>query len=125
MAQHYAVIKQEDKWSRHGGKVTEITMAGLKDRQCYTTWVDPLNMNSRYWSHITRTPQHGFILTGLKKKKVQGRDDVLNADSKPIIAWEHDNIDEMIEIVMDEWRRQDGVSKPPSFADFFQGEQDA
>jgi hypothetical protein len=50
---------------------------------------------------------------------------VLNADSKPVIAWEHDNIDEMIEIVMDEWRRQDGKGKPPSFADFFQGEQDA
>jgi hypothetical protein len=122
MAQHYAVIKQEKKWSRHGGHVTEITMVGLNDRLPYTTWIDPMNMNSKYWQHITRTPEHGFILTGLKKKKVKDRDDVINADSKPIISWEHHSQDEMIEVIMDEWRRQDGLGQPPSFHDFFRGE---
>lgn len=122
MAKHYAVIKQDSKWSKHGGQVTEITLVGLHDRRCYTTWIDPLNMNSKYWTHITRTPEHGFILTGLKVKRMVDRDDVVNADSKPIIAWEHSNLDEMIDIVMDEWRRQDGINKPPSFNDFFQGE---
>ena len=122
MAQHYAVIKQEKRWSKHGGHVTEITMVGLHDRLPYTTWIDPMNMNSKYWQHILRTPQHGFILTGLKRKKMQDRDDVVNADSKPIIAWEHASQDEMIEVIMEEWRRQDGVGQPPKFSDFFQGE---
>lgn len=122
MAQHYAVIKQETKFSRHGGQVTEITMVGLSDRRPYTTWIDPMNMNSKYWTHITRTPQHGFILTDLKIKRMVDRDDVINADSKPRIAWEHDDIDQMIDIVMDEWRRQDGVNRSPSFNDFFNDE---
>jgi hypothetical protein len=120
MARHYAIIKQEQKRSRHGGEVTEVTMVGLDDRLPYTTWIDPLNMNNKYWSHILRSPEHGFILTGLKKKKMQDRDDVINADSKPIIAWEHASQDEMIAVIMDEWRRQDSA-KRPSFEDFFKG----
>lgn len=122
MARHYAIIKQEDKWSKHGGKVTEITLVGLDDRKPYTTWIDPMNMNNRYWQHILRSPEHGFILKGLKVKRMVDRDDVINADSKPVIAWEHEDIDEMLDTIMDEWRRQDGVNKPPAFSDFFQGE---
>lgn len=122
MARHYAIIKQEDKWSKHGGSVTEITMVGLDNRKPYTTWVDPMNMNNKYWQHILRSPQHGFILKGLKVKRMVDRDDVINADSKPIIAWEHEDIDDMLATIMDEWRRQDGLNKPPSFDDFFQGE---
>jgi hypothetical protein len=123
MAKHYAVIKQEQKWSKHGGHVTEITMVGLDDRLPYTTWIDPMNMNNKYWQHILRTPEHGFILSGLKKKKMKDRDDVINADSKPVIAWEHTSQDEMIDIIMDEWRRQDSI-KRPSFEDFFRGDND-
>ncbi len=64
MARHYVIIKQQTKWSKHGGQVTEITLVGLDDRKLYTTWIDAMNMNAKYWSHITRSPDHGFIITG-------------------------------------------------------------
>jgi hypothetical protein len=121
MARHYVVIKQENKWSRHGGNITEITMVGLDDRKEYTTWIDPTNMNSKYWSHVTRSPDHGFILTGLKTKRMVNRDDVINADSKPIIANEHCDINDMLDIVVEYWNKLDGRNRPPSFDDFFRG----
>lgn len=124
MAQHYAVIQQVSKWSRHGGQVTEITMVGLKDRLPYTTWVDPMNVNAAHWAHITRTPQHGFILTDVRLKRMKGRVDVINADSVPRIAWEHHSCDEMIDTVMAQWRRQDGTALPPQFDDLFRADDE-
>jgi len=59
MARHYVIIKQQTKWSKHGGQVTEITLVGLDDRKLYTTWIDAMNMNAKYWSHITRSPLDG------------------------------------------------------------------
>ena len=121
MARHYVIIKQQTKWSKHGGQVTEITLVGLDDRKLYTTWIDAMNMNAKYWSHITRSPDHGFIITGVKVKRMVDRDDVINADSKPIIAQEHPDIDETLDIVTEHWNTLDGRNKPPSFDDFFRG----
>jgi hypothetical protein len=81
-------------------------------------------MNSKYWTHITRSPNHGFIITGVKVKRMVDRDDVINADSKPIIAQEHPDVDEMLDIVMEHWNKLDGRNKPPSFDDFFRGDDD-
>jgi hypothetical protein len=49
------------------------------------------------------------------------RDDVINADSKPIIAQEHIDIDEMLNIIMEHWNHLDGRNRPPSFSDLFRG----
>ena len=125
MARHYVIIKQQTKWSKHGGQVTEVSMVGLDDRKLYTTWIDPTNVNAKYWSHITRSPQHGFIITGVKIKRMVDRDDVINADSKPVIAQEHTDIDKTLDIVMEHWNKLDGRNRPPSFDDFFQGEHNA
>ena len=124
MARHYAIIKQQDKWSRHGGRITEITMVGLDDRLPYTTWIDPTNMNNKHWTHITSRPEHGFIVTGLKKKRVKDRDDVINADGRPVIAWEHTSQDDLLDTVMSHWQQQDAKNKPPSFGDFFAGDHE-
>jgi hypothetical protein len=121
MARHYVIIKQECKWSKHGGQVTEISMVGLDDRKLYTTWIDPTNMNAKYWSHILRSPEHGFVITGVKTKRMVDRDDVINADSKPIIAQEHIDIDEMLNIIMEHWNHLDGRNRAPSFSDLFRG----
>jgi hypothetical protein len=118
MAQYYAVVKQETKYSKYGGVITNITLVGLDDRKEYTTYIDPSNFNSKNWQHILRHAEHGFILSGLKVKKNQKKN-IINADSDPIIAWEHDNIDDVVSAVMDKWQQQDTDRRPPSFDDFF------
>jgi hypothetical protein len=121
MAQHYAIVKQESTYSKYGGAITKITLVGLDDRREYTTYIDPSNFNSKHWDHITRHSQHGFILKGLKAKKNTDKN-IINADSDPIIAWEHTNIDEVISAVMEKWAEQDQATSKPSFDDFFDNE---
>lgn len=116
--QHYAIVKQETKYSKYGGVITTITLVGLDDRCEYTTYIDPSNFNSKNWQHIVRHPEHGFILKGLKVKKNQTKN-IINADSDPVIAWEHENIDAVLDAIMDKWRQQDEARRPPSFGDFF------
>lgn len=118
MAQHYAIVKQETRYSKYGGVITTITLIGLDDRKEYTTYIDPDNFNSKNWHHIVRHPEHGFILKGLKVKKNTDKN-IINADSDPIIAWEHENIDDVVSAIMDKWQQQDEARRPPSFHDFF------
>lgn len=116
--QHYAIVKQETKYSKYGGVITTVTLVGLDDRKEYTTYIDPSNFNAKNWSHIVRHPEHGFILTGLRVKKNTDKA-IINADSDPVIAWEHTNIDDVLDAIMDKWSQQDLARRPPSFDDFF------
>ena len=118
MAQHYAIVKQETKYSKYGGVITTITLVGLDDRCEYTTYIDPSNFNSKNWQHILRHPEHGFILSGPRVKKNQKKN-IINADSDPVIAWEHTNVDDVLTAIMDKWHQQDEARRPPSFDDFF------
>jgi hypothetical protein len=121
MKQYYAVVKQEQSYSKYGGSITAITLIGLHDRQEYKTYIDPSNFNADHWGHIIRHPEHGFILGNLKtKRKLEKL--IINADSDPIIAWEHDNIDALVEAVIEKWRQEDQTKHLPKFDDFF-GEQ--
>lgn len=117
--QNYAILSQKDVPSKHGGMVREIRLVGLDDRKEYITWIDSTNFNHKHWTHIISNPEHGFILKDLKIKKMDNRDDVINADSKPIIAWEHINIHEVTSAITDKWREQDSRRGRPSFDDLF------
>ena len=103
--QHFVILEQNTRPSRYGGLITEIIMVGVKDRQEYKTYVDPLNINARNWQHITDHPAHGFIIRGLKYKDQEKR--ILNADSDPIIEWEHESLDVVSQELLAHWQEQD------------------
>lgn len=117
--QNYAILSQQDVPSKHGGMVREIRLVGLVDRQEYITWIDTTNFNHKHWTHIVANPDHGFILKDLKLKKMDNRTDVINADSKPLIAWEHINILDVTAAIADKWREQDIKKGRPNFDDLF------
>lgn len=118
MAKLWAVLKQEKRPSKYGGMVVKITLVGVLDRKEYTTYVDPLNLNVKNWHHIINNPEHGFILTDLKVKR--GKEDLINADSNPVIDGQYPNINEMLDLLQQVWDKQDKQNNPNRFSDLFQ-----
>jgi len=118
MAKLYAVLAQEKRPSKYGGMIVKITMVGVLDRKEYHTYVDPLNLNVRNWHHIINNPNDGFILTDLKLKR--GSEDLINADSEPIIDGQYPQIGEMLDQLQAIWAEQDRRNNPHRFSDLFQ-----
>jgi hypothetical protein len=119
MTKLYAVLEQKEIKSKHGGWVTEITFVDILDREELTTFVDPGNRNYKNWQHIINNPNHGFVLKNLKRKG-QPEDKLINADSKPVINEEFEDIAEMISLIQELWRRQDRRNNPNRFWEMFE-----
>ena len=109
MKQHYVRFRQEMINSQTGNKIWAITLIGCCDRQLYTTYVDPRNRNYANWSHIVHRPQHGFVLNGIEVKNKLKQ--LINADSRVIIAWESDSYEQVFEEMYSVWQEQDDQTK--------------
>jgi hypothetical protein len=115
MKQPYAVLDQFDRMSKYGNMITQVTLVGIKDRKEYVTYVDPNNGNHSKWYHITIHTEHGFVLNNLRLKKVKDKDNIINADSDPLIECEMENKEEMLKIVQEHWAREDERNGRTSF----------
>jgi hypothetical protein len=117
MAKLYAVLAQEKRPSKYGGMIVKITMVGVLDRKEYHTYIDPLNLNIKNWAHIINNPDDGFILTDLRLKR--GSEDLINADSEPVIDGQYTDINVMLDLLQQIWAKQDKANNPHRFSDLF------
>lgn len=109
MTQNYVRFRQEMINSQSGNKIWAITLIGCVDRQLYTTYVDPRNRNYANWSHVVHRPQHGFVLGAVKTRDVKRC--ILDADSKIIILWESDCLEQVFDEMYSVWQEQDNQTK--------------
>lgn len=109
MKQNYVKFKQTQITSSNGERIWSITLIGCSDRRMYITYVDPKNRNYSNWSHIIHRPTHGFVLSHVKIRDIEKS--IVDADSKPTIAWEADNTDQVFDEMYSVWREQDEQPK--------------
>lgn len=107
--QYYTIIKQQQIKSKHGGKITELTLVGIKDRCLYRTYIDPYNRNYSFWSSIIHNPLHGYLLSGLKIKS-QTRA-LIDADSPVEVVYECRDPEEIYNELLEVWQKQDSTSQ--------------
>ena len=105
MTQHYVRFRQEMINSNSGNRVWAITLIGTRDRQLYTTYVDPRNRNYSNWSHVVHRPQNGFVLNGIQIKNQKKQ--LVDADSRVVIAWESSSYEQVLEEMYTVWQEQD------------------
>ena len=127
MKQPYIVLEQRAGYSKIAGTpMTTIIMVGVKDRREYVTYVDTPNRNAEHWTHITRHPDHGFVLRNLNTttKTTKKGQSIINADSEPIIEWETDTLDEVLKDAQKFWAEEDKLKDSDKFSDLFpQGDE--
>jgi hypothetical protein len=117
--QNYIVLTQESGLSKITGQpYTKLTIVGTKDRREYVTYVDSANHNQKNWFHILNNPTSGFILKNLKTKVSRDRL-LIDADSRPQIAAEHDSLDYLLQTLQEVWAEQDNRAKT-NFRDLFE-----
>lgn len=117
--QTYVVLVQERGLSKITGQpYTKLILVGTHDRDEYTTYIDTANHNHSNWSHIINNPEHGFVLTNLRIKKHKDRL-LVDADSKPIIAAEHESQTYVLDELRTVWAEQDNRQKN-KFRDLFE-----
>ena len=103
----YAILKQREFHSKYGGTATEIILVNIQTRQEFKTYIDQRNFNAVNWQHIIRHPERGYVLTGIKiKDQVKG---ILNADSDPIISFESESQDTVLDELQSYWAEQDSL----------------
>lgn len=119
MTQLYAVLAQETGVSRHlGTPYVKITMVGVKDRKEYITYIDQPNFNTKNWQHIINNPTRGFVIRNLRTKQHKGKD-LINADSKPLIEYESEDPNEVLDVIKEYWLREDRRG-PNRYGDLFE-----
>jgi hypothetical protein len=105
--QNFVVIEQTQGVSnRTGYPYTTITLVGVKDRCLYKTYIDTHNHNHKQWQHIVSNPDHGFILNNLRIKRHKDTE-LIDADSKPVIAAEETVKDNILSMLKEVWLEQD------------------
>lgn len=120
ITQPYVVLKQEARTSKkYGTPMTKITFMGIKDRREYVTYIDAPHRNYKNWQHIINNPQHGFVLRNLKTKLHKGQE-LIDADSTPIIDWEDDNDTEIMRQIAEYWAEEDRRNGTDKFRDLFE-----
>ena len=120
--QPYIVIEQKSGYSKIAGTpMTTLILVGVKDRREYVTYVDTPNRNAVNWNHITRNPEHGFVLRNLQttNKTTKKGQSIINADSEPIIEWETDSVDEVLIDAQRYWEEEDRKNASDKFGDLF------
>ena len=122
MKQPYIILEQRSGFSqKYGTQMTTITMVGVKDRREYITYVDTPNRNAANWQHITRHQDRGYVLRNLElttKVTAKGQQ-IINADSEPIIEWEAESLDEVLKDAQKYWAEEDRRAGSDKFGDLF------
>lgn len=121
--QPYIVVEQRAGYSKIAGTpMTTLILIGVKDRREYVTYVDTPNRNAANWGHITRNPEHGFVLRNLTatNKTTKKGQTIINADSEPIIEWETDSLDEVLIDAQKYWEEEDRKNLSDKFGDLFE-----
>lgn len=117
--QPYVIINQEAKTSmKYGTPMTKITLLGVKDRKEYITYVDLPHRNYKNWQHMINNPDHGFVLRNIQTKMHKG-DELVDADSRPIIDVEMESLEEVMEIIGEFWDKEDLKKNSDKLRDLF------
>jgi len=120
VTQPYIVLKQEARTSKkYGTPMTKITLLGVKDRKEYVTYVDAPHRNYKNWQHIINNPNHGFVLRNIKTKLHKG-EELVDADSRPIIDMEDHNDEEIMRQLAEIWAEEDLRRGTDKFRDLFE-----
>jgi hypothetical protein len=118
MKQPYVVLEQINKFSKYGTPMVQITMVGVKDRKEYITYIDKPNRNYKNWQHIIRHSDHGFVLGNCEIKRHKEKL-LINADSDPIIEWEAENPNDIMDQLQAIWAEDDRKAAAGTFRDLF------
>lgn len=123
MKQPYIILEQRQGYSqKYGTEMTTIIMVGVKDRREYVTYIDTPNRNAANWQHITKHTERGYVLRNLKltDKTTKKGQQIINADSDPIIEWETDTLDEVLVDAQKYWAQEDRKNGSDKFGDLFE-----
>lgn len=123
MKQPYIILEQRQGYSqKYGTEMTTIIMVGVKDRREYVTYIDTPNRNAANWQHITNHTERGYVLRNLKltDKTTKKGQQIINADSDPIIEWETDTLDEVLIDAQKYWAQEDRKNGSDKFGDLFE-----
>jgi len=85
--------------------MVKIEFIGTKDRMLYHTYVDHSLRNHQLWQEIVTQPTRGFIVKDLKIKDAKKL--LINADHAPTILADVDSVDQLVEILKEQWQAQD------------------
>ena len=113
MAQYYTVLKQEQILSKHGNKIIQLSLIGIRDRMLYKTYLDPNNRNYKLWSTIIHRPYYGYLLSGIQIKDAEKC--LVSADSKVRILYETEYRDEIYNELIRSWQAQDENNQYENF----------
>jgi hypothetical protein len=83
------------------------------------TYIDAPHRNYKNWQHIINNPQHGFVLRNLKTKLHKGQE-LIDADSTPIIDWEDNTDTEIMRQIAEYWAEEDRKNGTDKFRDLFE-----
>jgi len=107
MAQLYVVYDVKTKTSKYGNEIYEISIIGTEDRFMYKTYIDVMNRNYANWAGIIREPNQGYILKNLKRRGLKDNKNLIDADSRPQIAWVTEHKQEVLDELVDNWLERD------------------
>lgn len=95
----FVVTIEKTSTQHHNGHIYTITLMNLAGETAIT-YVDPTFRNYKNWQHIIAGDRadRGFMLNNLNYKG----DGMIDADSKPVIAHEHQDKTDMLDIINDE-----------------------
>ena len=104
--QYYVILTQKQIVSKaNGNNIFEIQLVGVKDRQLYKTYVDPMNRNYKHWSYMVHNPAQGYLVSNIKIKDPAKK--LISADSVVSILVATEDSTEVYNELIDTWKRQD------------------
>lgn len=107
MAQLYVVYSVKTKTSKYGNLIYEIQLIGTEDRFMYKTYIDESNRNYANWAGIIREPTQGYILKNLKRRGLKDNKNLIDADSRPQLAWVTEHKQDILDELVDNWLERD------------------
>ena len=111
MAQLYVVYDVKVKTSKYGNEIYEISIIGTEDRFMYKTYIDPMNRNYANWAGIIAEPNQGYILKNIRRRGLKQDKYLIDADSKPLVAWVTEHRQIVLDELVDNWQERDQKNK--------------
>jgi hypothetical protein len=112
---YHAIINQEYSISKvTGAEMITITALDIESRKESLSYIDASMENFVQWAEIITQPEKGFVVTGLKKKRNNGRykHEILDADCQPVIVAEYPDVKKMERRLRQQWAKQDFAATP-------------
>ena len=101
------VTAVDERYSKHGGTIYQVSFKGIKTQKDYKTYIDPGNMNWKNWHTIIDVSQRKGVVLGNLKEKEEG---LVNADSDVKIHYAVTK-EELADCLAEYWKSQGQFGK--------------